>query len=401
VRIRLATRVCSAALWVALGLAFLAHADSSNRKTYWVQQKNLKVLSDQASGHDAVERYLNEFDSTLVSFFHAHPDLGSLVHHDRRDTVIVSNLSDSDFRDLVINPLLDQVTSKLDQIRFPRQRSHWREWMAKNTVHGSGDSIEQAFLDLRTREFGITYDEWRITATNLRKHLIGETLARGVEWDEVLRASRKYGRAPAEMLRWVRSKGMEKDIADRIIEFGRLLTMSDYLPPGAAVNHAMGWETHPPNSPYILVTDVQELGVLNRREQDRWLARGARIQELSNVHATGTAKIAAVNGRTEALLGEILGSGTPFPRLITAGDETVWALPSLTPEQLRTLQLRLSAARDLHFHLSQTALPRSQAAFEQRLGIAREAMKSIPHQSSCDLRVGGILQQLLPSSPGR
>lgn len=340
----------------------------------------------------------------LDSFFKARPELGSVHFHNLRDVVISSSVDSQEFETKIVQPLNSELAGELAkrEVQLPQEPGDWPSWIARNAVHGSGHTLESAFIDLRTREFGLTLEQWRRRATELRSRLQVVAARQNLPWDEILTASRKLGRDPPEMRRWGISKGLSPETGRRISEYGRLLTLADYLPPQSAAPDD-GFFARAAGARNLLLTDVAGVGVLNRMEQDLWLARGAPIEELSHVHQSGTDRIGAVHREIEGILGRSAGwdSAAAIPRVALGGDEMAWALRDPSPEQLEGIQQRIRRLRNVHYQLATVREPRDRDALSRALREAGGGPAKMQSRHPADFPscVRGKMNSRLPASP--
>ena len=167
------------------------------------------------------------------------------------------------------------------------------------------------------------------------------------------------------------------------MEYGFRLTMADYLPLSAEnTGHLSQSEKFQEfvikasqTSKFILVTDIKGLGVINREEQDRWISRGAKIEELVQVHEPGSRKIAEVRKQLDRVLKKVLRLSQAPPSLVSAGDEAVWGLPDLDPDQYQNLLRHLKSQDNVHYVLNPVIDAGTSEAFISQLGRARTRLK--------------------------
>lgn len=390
---------------VSLQVASVARANGpvQAENFFWVQLQNLKILAGQSGGSNAVEQLVTESDLVTREFLSSHPDLGVLDHHLRRDTVIRTHLGSAEFQTRVIGPINEILARHAERLglRFPEGKGSLLSWLGGNTHYGSGPSMEAAYLDMRAREFGMSFSEWRASALDLRSRLMRESVQYGISWAQILRASRRLGRDPPAMTAWGNENGLPSRMSDDIREYGRLLTMADYLPPGTAAEETAGGAARrnhflrqASSSDFILLTDVPDLGVHNRLEQDQWLGRGAPVEELGGVHGAGTARIMEINSRVESLLNQIGPGKAPIPNLVTAGDETAWAISGLSPEQVHLVQDGLRGVAGVYFSIVPIDRTESGDPVNQAIDRARSVMEKVSPNCLSD-----VLKEIRMSSP--
>jgi hypothetical protein len=156
-------------------------------------------------------------------------------------------------------------------------------------------------------------------------------------WRELLEASRRLGRDLPKLRQWASSRGFFPNAAQQIQEYGWLLTLGDYLDPTVprGISDFTTFLNRAKSDHSLLIMDVKGLGVINRMAQDRWIANGAPIDQLSSIAADGNQQLALVR---DLVAKEFWRHKLPAPQnLLVEGDTVAYSLGQIPARFLNEL----------------------------------------------------------------
>jgi hypothetical protein len=300
----------------------------------WIQQQNLKALGDIGisfeSWSDSVEDIGTEF------FLTCKPECGTSFKVHGRDFIFHDLPAGQDQRLLTKN-FQDFLAKKISQ-QYPQHSSaYWEKFVGSDLRIGTGSNMKEAFIALKLQEFKMDFPTWKKKTLELRKLILQKTSGSLASFDDVLEASRRYGRKPSELTAWLKNNNLPHTLVPEISEYGRLLTLSDYLPPQESVHPTyVNFLEKTKSAKKYLVVDIVGLGVINRKSQDQWLISGADISKLDTVEYEGGKRIQDIKDRVVEILGPEYDPKT-F-RYYVSGDGLGFDVSSVSQEKLGHIQ---------------------------------------------------------------
>lgn len=317
--------------WLALCLVFCSTAWADS---LWLQQQKLKELEKM---HVPLDVWITIAEASIQNFFSkCGSPCGETLFVKGRDIVISGFPEDTDPALKITLPLTDLLYQEMIT-KFPNvTHSEWAQFFNGNFRVGIGKMPKDAFVNLKLKEFGMNFETWEKSTLHLRKQLWDLHRRSGLSWNDILDASRKFGRDSAAMDRWTQAHGLHFSDGKKISEYGRLLTMADYFPPKFGnyprlsnfVSTAIG-------SKELLVIDIKNLGSINRRAQDAWLTQGASLDQLETVREKGDKVIEEIVNSISRKLKSININEFQF---YAEGDGLGFSIPSMSSDQSASLE---------------------------------------------------------------
>lgn len=354
-------------------LALITVSRSAEAKWIWAQQQNFKSLEKERINSDL---YLSRFQSASEQAVR-HEDLARTFYGSNfREFVfeVPDNIAEQDVVD-IIERVLSRIGEQFSRIspRGPHDLS-WGHWLKNGSEIGIGETPRQAFVNLKLKSFKMTYSTWKSRALELRNQLLAISSEYALPWNDFLDASRRYGREPQAMSTWLAQRGLSSSVGPLLSEYGKLLTLSDYLDPHnyrssesavRKLNDNIEWDR-------LLVIDIRQLGTTNRISQDQWLQDGADIEKIEEATRNGTLRLSEIRTRIRILLAALpFGALRAFYEL---GDSVVIGLRSDYNSDIIPLFEKIKLDPDLH----SVVIERRSDSLRQTLDHALMQLKSSP-----------------------
>lgn len=363
---------------------------AAGEKVFWIQQARLKELNEKFWDIGGTEYYLLTFDKILGDVLEENPSWGRIIHRNYKDRVIVSDLSARDFEVRVMGPVKARLGRQISRIRErPADNEVWSNYIERSISLGKGASLVDAHVNLKLQPFRLSIEEWRMRTITMRTQLENAASARGLEWGQVLRQARTLSKQdPQELDAWLAANHWPSPAGDRIRSYISLASVADFLPlnevPGAqqleqirallrrSNDEALAALAERPlvqrlageawdltrslfleeslGARFMAATDIEGLGARGLIAQDAWIARGARTEDLARVYESPSRFLEEVYQSIEEGLRRILGRDARIG-LYRSGDDGLWSLPSMTPEQQRDVAQFLKDHGGVYSHL--------------------------------------------------
>lgn len=315
-------------------------------KIHILLQTLIKRLNEKRWHMTGTEEYLETFHDLLHNFLKTNPQFGVVLPNEYKNHFVLSPLSKADFQTLVIEPLSRRIVKAMSA-RNPK--IDWAEWIEMSLFHAVGDSPAEAFFRtglLRAAQDKVAEEvdinEWRNTAQNRRAFLVASAANHDVKWETVLALLHHYvGRGKvkeAVLQRWLKEKGLSEIFFREALKYHDNLQTADFHPmpdsakPNWIVERRMLFAAAKESS-HVVVTDIRDLGSIGRRFQDAWIEKGAHLEELPNVYAQSTEALEHLFAQTFLRLKNLIGE-TKDIHVYRSGDDGIWMLPEMTPDQL-------------------------------------------------------------------
>lgn len=348
-------------------IAFLNGSIGEGQRVHIVQQTRIKQLNESLWNISGTEEYLEAFHDILHRFLSVNPAFGKILHNDYKNHFVSSVLSEAEFQQLVLTPVMTRLATRMVALKADIP---WETWIPETIFHGVGGTPAEAYFSagLKRATFlgGVdapkSFSDWQRGAIARRRRLTTLAEKFGIDWPTLLNLIHKninHGlRNEHRLLNWLKQFGKETEsMMPTIRLFYDDLQMADFQPlpdtsalPESFDEFLAGKDANPfigrrnwtverraffamtRDASNVVVSDVQNLGGIARRFQDRWIANGAKIEELPEVYAETTRALESFLGKIYSDLKLILGENAQV-RLYWSGDDVIWFLPEVTDEQ--------------------------------------------------------------------
>ncbi|MCC6278486.1 MAG: hypothetical protein IT289_11285 [Oligoflexia bacterium] len=357
--------------------------NGKTERLYLLQIGGIKDLSENLWTFSATENFLEEVYHLIHRILAKNPHLGKLVDAQFKNFYIISQLSPKEYESQFLKPIKEtmlqwiheQRTSVADESVLERGQTSWLGWLNRNFRVGVGDTAIDAHLNLR----GIQkFSSWKVEATKRRNTLKAMCEASGISWMDLMTqahklVSRRQGGGVTEFHIWVRRNAVLSESAELIfnealkyledLQVADILTVKNQTTPsttvGEFIRYRRGNQTSLPlaawpierrtafhlaaGSKFVVVTDIEGLGLVARGLQDQWMARGANLEELWTIYQPIDTALKDMDAKSFRALSGILGS-KQIVIYRGGGDERVFFLPDMTPDQFAKVQAFFSSA---------------------------------------------------------
>lgn len=365
---------------------YFEHGLQPGERILWLQQGMLKELNDKLWDIGGTEYYLLNLDEVLSRVLEKNSRYGKIIHRNYKDRVVVTKLSEEEFRSLVLNKVVSELVTEISKIRkAPGSGWEWSSYVRQSLKLGSGDSLESAHFDLQLSSVGKTFDEWSSETGLLRKKLDTALHSKGLSLGEALKRARLYKGNIEALKAWLKTKGLPSKYAGRLLYYSRLTNIADFLPTAQLLDEADlrmvesakqwtgssrgeilqelprfkkilsdSWDFRRAtfirdvkDSHFIVATDISGLGEKALMARDRWISEGADPSKISRVYDGTTEYLSKYYKDLHDELAAAVG-GSEFVKLYASGDDALWGLPELTPLQHSKIQEIFKDKNDLY-----------------------------------------------------
>jgi len=383
---------------------------AEGERIIWLQQGMLKELNDKMWDIGGTEYYLIQLDTALAKVLDANPHYGRIIHRNYKDRVVITSLSVKDFQSLVMSKVTQELVVEISKLRQTAGNGwEWTQYIRHGLKLGEGQSLDDAHFALQLGKLGKSFDDWRAETVDLRARLDFSLSQKGLTLSEALRRSRYY-KADIDAFRsWMRSKGFSSKFADRVKYYARLTNIADFLPTApllsdadfqyllrakraldvnqAEILHDIAkfktlfrdtWDFRRATfirdlreSHVVLATDISGLGEKALLARDKWVAGGATKSGIESVYNTTTDFLNNYYKDLHDSLASIVG-GADNVKLYASGDDALWGLPRLTPEQKAKVHTLLEGKNDLYSLVTKIKNPGEAESVAEAIFEARD-----------------------------
>ena len=360
----------------------------AGEQLHWIQQSQLKELNEKLWDLGGTEFYLLTLDQSLADVLDRNPAFGRIIHRNYKDRVVVSSLGEAEFEEQVLKPAQQLLAERIAKVRErPSAQMLWEHYIHDSIILGHGDSFETAFLNLKLERLGVSFENWKKAATEIRSSLLARAKDHSLEWNDVLFKARKLKDEPDLFNAWLKHNGFTSDavdMGDRVRSDIKLAGVADFLPTAQvasprevaqlksmiaggsgtlSLSANATWDLSRAlflkktlQSHYVLATDIQGLGAQALLAQDAWVARGASRAELAQVYAGTTEQLTRSYSELRRDIESIIGY-RDSTTLYTSGDDGLLGLPALDQSTFEKIKTLLKNRPGFYTHIEEIDTP--------------------------------------------
>ncbi len=359
---------------------------------YVIQQLYLKELNEQLLDIGGTQYYLQALDSSIHTILENSPSLGTLVHVNYKDRVVVSELSPEDFEIKVLGPARNLTENYINFLsRDSGERVDWAAFLKRSLAVNSGKSIEEGLFKVRLGLLGLNENQWRAEIAQTRATVLQMVKSEN-EIPVLLRKFRWIENLPGMTEKWEQKNfaGFKKSqVSETLRRYIELLSAGDMLPlpeaispwqrksydslkdvidktPQAALDRFKSlanripeaWAIHRSyflraslGKRIIISTDLRGLGNRAMEAREAWVAAGAKVSDLSKIYQSPTDFMEERHQALRKALRYVVGLSSGVDSYVS-GDDGLWSIPMLNPEKLEELRTLLNKfSKDFYFHI--------------------------------------------------
>lgn len=360
--------------------AFLNGKTESGARVHVLHQTGIKDLNENLWNITGSEEYLEAFHDLLHQFLKTNTAFGAVLHNDYKNHFVASNLTGPEFRQLVLEPVVDRLIKRMSA---RKTEVNWDAWVRQTIFHGEGETPAKAYFQVgaaRARHNhtikNMTHEQWQAEAVARRTKLQALAAEAKIDWNTLLVLLHKRVNRTVKdevvLRRWLRLRTSKVDeIMTELKLYADDLQIADFLPLPEATDLPESFEklaearsSNPfsskvnwaverralfaqiKSSRYVVVTDVEGLGGIARRFQDRWVGKGGKLEELQSVYTQSTLALESYYLSIHSKMKGEIGENAEIHMYVT-GDDAVFFLPEMSAKAKDRVSEILREAADI------------------------------------------------------